>query len=278
MISPHVDCSTLFFFVTATIVQILASTNSRWGKANRGTHRASEASIRTALGSGGLIISPRSSSGGKGGHRLLTARRHSGIPRKIRGGKLKGEMGVAGVMPSAKGSVKGRVETLLSWMADNGVKYDDRALNFVVKDCPGCAGGQIQVMAREKIQAVTKVGRIPKSACLSVLNVPAVHSRIERFGLDEDDDLALSAAITHEMALGKQSRWYGYLSSLPEEGEFVPLLWEEDLLLCLKPSDLYNVVTVKKQRYAYFWETSVRPLLLDALDATASRCVAHSCP
>jgi hypothetical protein len=54
-----------------------------------------------------------------------------------------------------------------------------------------------------------------------------ISARLGRFGLEDDLDIALAAAITHEILLGAKSRWHGYLSSLAPGGESVPLLWNE---------------------------------------------------
>jgi hypothetical protein len=166
-----------------------------------------------------------------------------------------------------------RIQTLLAWMDRAGVAYDKKLLEFVDERNGSCAitEDQVKIIAKEKIQASTKIGRIPKAACLSLLNVPSVHSRIEEFGLDDDDDIALAAAITHEMAIGKKSQWFGYLSSLPVEGEFIPLLWPDDLLDCIRDCDLYEEVIENKRRYSYYWEAHVLPLLSDALGSTACR-------
>lgn len=39
--------------------------------------------------------------------------------------------------------------------------------------------------------------------------------RLERFELGDESELALAAAITHEILLGSKSRWCTYLESLP---------------------------------------------------------------
>jgi hypothetical protein len=175
---------------------------------------------------------------------------------------------------SATNTIPGtRIQRLLAWMERAGVAYDKKLLEFVDESNGSCSitEDQVKIIAKEKIQASTKIGRIPKSACLSLLNVPNVHCRIETFGLDDDADIALAAAITHEMAIGKKSKWFGYLNSLPLEGEFIPLLWPEDLLDCLRDCDLYEEVLENKRRYSYYWEAHVLPLLSDALGSAACR-------
>ena len=168
-----------------------------------------------------------------------------------------------------------RLPKLLAWMEQSGVKYDKNLLEFVRetdgKSDLSITEDQIKIIAKERIAPSTKIGRIPKSACLSLRNVPEVQSRIEEFGLDEDDDIALATAITHELAIGKRSRWFGYLSSLPAGGEFIPLLWPEDLLECLRRTDLQDEVLENKRRYSYYWDSHVLPLLADILGSAACR-------
>ena len=94
------------------------------------------------------------------------------------------------------------------------------------------------VLARRDLKPNMGLARIPKAACLSVLNVKAVHSRLEKFDLEQEFDIALAAAITHEILLGAKSKWHGYLSALTPNGESVPLLWIDDQLHLLSMTSL----------------------------------------
>ena len=165
---------------------------------------------------------------------------------------------------ATKHELKGRMETMLKWIREAGVTWNDKDLIFDVEVGSGGSGG-ILVSARRDLEPNMGLARIPKAACLSVLNVVAVHSRLEAFDLEDDADIALAAAITHEILLGAKSKWHGYLSSLSPDGESVPLVWSEDTLLLLQGTGMEEEVDQDRQRFAYYWTNYVRPLLEDAL-------------
>ena len=158
-------------------------------------------------------------------------------------------------------------------MEQSGVTYDKSLLDLVYEENRNCAitEDQIKIVAKEGIHESTKIGRIPKSACLSLLNVPEVHTRIATFGIEDDEDICLAAAITHEIVIGKKSSWHGYLTSLPVDGEFIPLIWPGELLESLRPCDLYDEVLENRRRYSYYWDAHVMPLLIDILGSASSR-------
>ncbi len=72
-----------------------------------------------------------------------------------------------------------RVVGLLNWMNDNGIELDERAIELQVEADDDSAG--VRVIARRDITAsVSKphlLARVPKSACLSLKNVPQVAQR-----------------------------------------------------------------------------------------------------
>jgi hypothetical protein len=176
---------------------------------------------------------------------------------------------MTGVLPSQTN----RLSKLLLWMEEAGVTYDKNLLDFVFEANQNSTitDDQIKIVSKKNICATTKIGRIPKSACLSLKNVPDVQTRVHQFGIEDDDDICLAAAITYEMAIGKKSRWHGYLSSLPKDGEFIPLIWPEDLIEFLPPGDLYDEIAENKRRYTYYWNEHVVPLLTDILGSSAGR-------
>ena len=158
-----------------------------------------------------------------------------------------------------------RMETMLAWIRAAGVKWRDDELCFQVASGTGGSGGGVMVSAKKDLEPRMGLANIPKSACLSVLNVRAVHSRLDKFDLDTDYDIALAAAITHEILLGVKSRWHGYLSSLAPEGESVPVLWDDGDLQLLAGTHMAEEVEQDRQRFAYYWSHHVRPLLEEAL-------------
>ena len=162
-------------------------------------------------------------------------------------------------------AMQARMEAMLAWIRKAGVKWNDDDLLFKVEAGSGGEGGGVLVLAKRDLSPHMGLARIPKSVCLSVLNVKPVHSRLEQFDLEDEFDIALAAAITHEILLGAKSRWHGYLSSLTPGGESVPMLWNEEQLRLLEGTGMEEEVDQDRQRFAYFWTHHVRPLLEDAL-------------
>lgn len=129
----------------------------------------------------------------------------------------------------------------------------------------GDSGGGVLVTAKKDLAPRMGLACIPKAMCLSVINVKAVHSRLAAFDLEDEFDIALATAITHEILLGVKSKWHGYLSSLAPQGESVPILWSQDKLQLLQGTGMEEEVDQDRQRFAYYWTSHVRPLLEDAL-------------
>jgi len=180
------------------------------------------------------------------------------------GGAAKKARGAAA--PGNADGMRERKVSMLQWIRDAGVQWKDADLEFRVEVGSSGSGG-VLVCAKRDLAPHMGLARIPKSACLSVPNVEAVHSRLEQFDLEDDFDIALAAAITHEILLGAESKWHGYLSALSPEGESVPMLWSEEKLCMLEGTGMQEEVDQDRQRFAYFWTDHVRPLLEDALGA-----------
>ena len=159
-----------------------------------------------------------------------------------------------------------------SWMKRNGVEYDEEAIALEMERGDDAVG--VQVTARKamvgSLDDPVQIGNVSKKACLSVKNVPKVAKILAKYDLEDELETALAAAITHEMALGKASKWHGYLESLPEEGEPVPLLWPEPFLEALNGTDLLDKVMEDREVCKAAWEGAVYPLLRDALGAKGS--------
>lgn len=152
-------------------------------------------------------------------------------------------------------------------MKRNAVTFDAKSMTLEMEG--GDAVG-VKVTARRAIMQASfddpvPIASVPKAACLSVKNVASVAQRIAKFGLEEEREIALAAAITHEMAIGASSKWHDYLRSLPEDGEPVPLLWPEALLDGLEGTDIVGQVREEREACTAAWEGAVYPLLLDAL-------------
>ena len=52
--------------------------------------------------------------------------------------------------------------------------------------------------------------------------------------------MALALVLMYERSLGEKSKFWGYLQSLPQEGEPLPIFWSEEELQLLKVRSLYK--------------------------------------
>jgi hypothetical protein len=74
-------------------------------------------------------------------------------------------------------AMQARMDTMLTWIREAGVQWNDDDLLFKVEAGSGGEGGGVIVLAKRDLSPNMGLARIPKSVCLSVLNVKAVHSR-----------------------------------------------------------------------------------------------------
>ncbi len=70
------------------------------------------------------------------------------------------------------------------------------------------------------------VCRIPKSAILSV-KTSGIAKIIKKSALT--GALALTLAVMYEKSLGEQSKWFGYLATLPDRVEGMPIFWDRKI-------------------------------------------------
>ena len=74
-------------------------------------------------------------------------------------------------------AMQARMDAMLAWIREAGVQWNDDDLLFKVEAGSGGKGGGVLVLAKRDLSPNMGLARIPKSVCLSVLNVKAVHSR-----------------------------------------------------------------------------------------------------
>ncbi|KAG9103776.1 hypothetical protein FRC06_008094 [Ceratobasidium sp. 370] len=118
-----------------------------------------------------------------------------------------------------------RVHTLLEWCDAHGIilsniELVDYDVNKLSVDESG-----ISVVARDNLNHSDIVSKIPKSAVLSRKTSQLLaKTNVDTAG---DDVMELALVLAYEIAIGEQSRWFGYLQSLPQE---VPVasLWEDN--------------------------------------------------
>mmetsp|Transcript_10261 Transcript_10261/g.13466 ORF Transcript_10261/g.13466 Transcript_10261/m.13466 type:complete len:459 (+) Transcript_10261:142-1518(+) len=132
--------------------------------------------------------------------------------------------------------------------------------------------GSFSVHAKRDILSGSVVAEIPKAALLSLKNVPTVTELLIKYHLDQDEDLALSTAILYEKLKGKESNWYGYLESIPDESIRTPLsLSPETLLRNLQGLSFLQDIIDEKERIRLAWTHAVRPLLEECLPSITHR-------
>ncbi|KAH7890690.1 hypothetical protein F5I97DRAFT_1798549 [Phlebopus sp. FC_14] len=157
-----------------------------------------------------------------------------------------------------------RISALLHWCAENGVRIDPR-IQVVDKDSPDtsdCSDGScilsdgrsdyatvsrkrgIIVCSREhSIEHPCTLVHIPKAAVLSVRSC-SLTREITTVPYGHDAHLALALALYGELLRGSNSRWSGYLQSLPRETVDIAMFWGVDnvvdLGLCTCSSCAYS--------------------------------------
>ncbi|CAK9009159.1 ABC transporter F family member 5 [Durusdinium trenchii] len=121
------------------------------------------------------------------------------------------------------------VEILKVWLAENGVSWDEKAIELTTASGDVPLVGGMGVRSSRPLRAGEVLATIPKSAVLSIRNTQLAPQLS-----DLDLDVALRCAICAERALGEKSQWHGYFRSLLRSNEPLPYLWscpERQLLL-----------------------------------------------
>ncbi|KAA1468756.1 SET domain-containing protein [Dentipellis sp. KUC8613] len=119
-----------------------------------------------------------------------------------------------------------KITALLAWCANNGVSIDSR---IELVDDPD-AGISVR-SRRESIPCPSSLVTIPKSAVLSAKSC-FLSALINHVPYGIGAHLALAFAVHSELLRGRESRWFGYLQSLPREddGVGIALFWGSDLV------------------------------------------------
>ncbi|KZT66835.1 SET domain-containing protein [Daedalea quercina L-15889] len=113
------------------------------------------------------------------------------------------------------------IQSLLRWSSDNGIRLHP-SLRIRTNDSD--APRSLAVFSDAFIKLNDIVASIPKSAILSVKSCTLAH-RIPSAPYGLGSQLALSLALSHEIAQAAASRWHGYLQSLPTSAVPIALLW-----------------------------------------------------
>lgn len=152
------------------------------------------------------------------------------------------------------------LSTFISWMDDARITYNRDAIEFITRaqNC-STSGLALGIFARRQINEGEELAIIPKSSCISILNNKDIAPIIQEEGLQ--GTLGLILSLMHEILLGRQSAWWGYIQSLPQF-EHIPQLWSSHNLKHLKgtsisSSRLQHDAKMMKRDY----EEHIQPLL-----------------
>ena len=130
------------------------------------------------------------------------------------------------------GSFDRAFRSFTRWMSERKILYSD-ALDFVQ-----FSSANTGVRARADLVTGDLIATIPKTACLTSLTCDMADI-IEERGLGPK--MGLAVALMHEKSRGELSKWYPYLSTLPDR-EDVPFVWpREDVDRFLKGTEIYEV-------------------------------------
>lgn len=118
------------------------------------------------------------------------------------------------------------------WLKENEIEWDDSIIRIEVDqqtDISTEISGRapIGIYAQKELHEGDIICRIPKTAILS----PKTCSISDMFdNFDIGGSIALSIAVMYEKSLGKDSKFYGYLQSLPEFEPGLPLMWMKNFI------------------------------------------------
>ncbi|WVR05183.1 hypothetical protein IAU60_002195 [Kwoniella sp. DSM 27419] len=117
-------------------------------------------------------------------------------------------------------------ELLLGWLDAQGIVRDERLTIADMENGQGWA-----LVATDDMDIGELISSIPKSAILSYQTsaLPPLDEELTKLlqsvSMNSYTILHLSLCLLHEFRLAEESRFYGYIQSLPRETVGIPLLW-----------------------------------------------------
>ncbi|CEG69310.1 hypothetical protein RMATCC62417_05407 [Rhizopus microsporus] len=145
-----------------------------------------------------------------------------------------------------------KLDILLQWFNDNKVDWNKESL--IVKEINGSFG----VYALKDLKKDETVVKIPKECILSTKTC-GIANILEEANLEGGCPLAL--AVLYELAQKEGSPWYGYLQSLPDTGEDLPMFWSEEEKSWFKGTELEDPVNNDLNDLKDDYHELVEPLL-----------------
>ncbi|KAI9470634.1 MAG: hypothetical protein EXX96DRAFT_364050 [Benjaminiella poitrasii] len=112
-----------------------------------------------------------------------------------------------------------KLNILLKWFDEHKIKWNKEALQ--IKESNGSFG----VYAKKNVKKGKSVVKIPKECILSI-KTTGIANILDEANLEGGCPLAL--AVLYELAQKEASPWYGYLQALPDQGEDLPIFWDEE--------------------------------------------------
>lgn len=147
-----------------------------------------------------------------------------------------------------------RSDILSFWLRQNGVEWNTQAIELHIINNHNAAANsnQSSMMIRSKtaIAKGSTLAIIPKSIILSARN-SAIGSLLKKNRIG--GGLALVLVVMYEISLRDQSKWFGYLQSLPDY-ERLPFLWPPNERKQLQGTEVAKALISEevKQRYVNF--------------------------
>ncbi|KAJ4839490.1 hypothetical protein Tsubulata_030727 [Turnera subulata] len=146
-----------------------------------------------------------------------------------------------------------RLRAFKRWMKSSGIEWNTDALEFTIQEEEEGEEEEmnISVRATGDLKEGQVIGRIPKSACLTV-NTSSASQLIQEAGLG--GSLGLAVAIMYEKGLAHRSPWAPYLALLPDSNAALPLLWSPPQIdRLLKGTELHKVIHPSLPLFSFFF-------------------------
>ncbi|KAI8880388.1 SET domain-containing protein [Backusella circina FSU 941] len=145
-----------------------------------------------------------------------------------------------------------KLDLLLKWFEENKFEWDKESLE--IRE----TGNGFGVFATKNLKKENTLVKIPKECVLST-QTTGIANILEEEQLE--GGCALALAVLYELAIGEDSPWYPYLQTLPEEGEDLPLFWEDEEQELLAGTEVYKSTRNDMNDLIDDYEEIIEPIL-----------------